>query len=145
MTVTLSGPSGIPGTSDYRNGVKKIPESAFIKFEDLSPEQQAEWKRSDARVAEADRIAAWMEKESKVVSNEVWYRGAPNVNSLTREQALYQIEYMGDLIQSGEADKIPLSAAKGTQATSNYRQYVYWVQQHMKELDAAGQSTLAQV
>jgi hypothetical protein len=52
---------------------------------------------------------------------------------------------MSELVQSGEAEKTPLNAANGRTTTSNYRQYVYWLQQHVKELDGAGQSTLAQV
>ncbi len=87
--------------------------------------------------AESQRIA-----DAK--GHDVHYRSAPNIISLTREQALHQIEFMSELIQSGEADKTPLNAARGTQTTSNYRQYVYWAQQHVKELDAAGQSVPGQ-
>jgi len=51
---------------------------------------------------------------------------------------------MRDLIQSGEADKNPLQTGYGDKTTNNYRQYVYWLQQHVKELEGAGQTTLAQ-
>jgi hypothetical protein len=44
---------------------------------------------------------------------------------------------MPELIQSGEAEKIPLVAANGDRTTANYRQYVYWVCEHVKQLDVA--------
>lgn len=68
------------------------------------------------------------------------FRSAPNVINLTREQSLEQIQHMSELIQSGDAEGLPLFAAKGNQTTSNYRQYVYWLQQHVKELEGAQSS-----
>ncbi|QDO98216.1 hypothetical protein FNB15_13470 [Ferrovibrio terrae] len=120
------------------------------RFEDLSPEKQA--RVLSYRAEQAAKISAYLQKSAAIErqaaadarGHEVWNRRAPNVSTLTREQALDQIDFMSELIQSGEADKLPLVAARGTQTTSNYRQYVSWVQQHLKELEGAGQSTLAQ-
>ncbi|MBS4046689.1 MAG: hypothetical protein KG075_10135 [Alphaproteobacteria bacterium] len=117
------------------------------RLEELSPEKQAYVVAH--RAEQAAKISAHLQKMAAVEQqaaadargHEVWNRRAPNVNSLTREQALDQIAFMSELIQSGEADKVPLSAAKGQQTTSNYRQYVYWMQQHLKELDSAGNAT----
>jgi hypothetical protein len=120
------------------------------RFEDLSAEKQAHVLSH--RAEQEAKISAHLQKISAAEQqaaddakgHEVWNRRAPNVNSLTREQALDQIAFMSELVQSGEADTLPLVAAKGTQTTSNYRQYVYWLQQHVKELGGAGQSTLVQ-
>ncbi|QDO98217.1 hypothetical protein FNB15_13475 [Ferrovibrio terrae] len=117
------------------------------RFEDLSPEMQADTLASRAKydAIEAERRAitdaANREAESIARGQPVWFRSAPNVSLLDREQALVQIEEMSELIQSGEADKLPLYTAKGTQTTSNYRQYVYWLQQHVKELEGGHPAT----
>ncbi|PJI40186.1 hypothetical protein [Ferrovibrio sp.] len=138
--------------SAYRNWIppsdpKQSKPFSYTKWEDRSPEDRAASIKARADLAATDR--RWAEEDRKIAADfkgrEAHSRSVPNVQSLTREQALYQIEYMSELIQSGEAEKTTLYAAKGTQTTSNYRQYVYWLQQHVKELEGAGQSTLAQV
>ncbi|QDO98220.1 hypothetical protein FNB15_13490 [Ferrovibrio terrae] len=139
--------------SAYRNWIPTFDPNqskslSYTKWEDRSPEDRAESIKARADVVAT--FKRWVEVDRQMAADakghESHYRGAPNVNNLTREQALYQIEYMSELIQSGEAEKTALSAAKGTQTTSNYRQYVYWVQQHLEALDSegAGQCTLAQ-
>lgn len=120
--------------------------SSYTRWEDRSPEDRAASIKARADLAATD--ARWAEEDRKIAAHakgfEANYTTAPNVSLLTREQALSQIEYMSELVQSGEAEKTPLNAANGRTTTSNYRQYVYWLQQHVKDLEGAGQSTLAQ-
>jgi hypothetical protein len=120
------------------------------KVSDLPEDQQAAIRASHAesyaRLAEHHRKMEEMDKNFQALQKGEEVRSiiAPNVSGMTKDQALRQIEYMSELIQSGEAEKTTLFTGKGTQATSNFRQYVYWMQQHVKALDGAGQSTLAQ-
>jgi hypothetical protein len=135
--------SSNPYPAEASSGWKRITES--VKYEDLSPEQKARWALDDARVAEADRIAAEMEQRSKLETVESNSYCAPYVQGLSREQALTQIYFASEVIRNGQEEKYTLSTSlDGKQTTSNFRQYVYWLQQHVKELDGAGQSTLAQ-
>jgi hypothetical protein len=119
------------------------------KVMDMPPEVQegirARQAEHEVRYAESQRRLAEAEAQRlQAAKNEVWYQSEPNVASLTREQSLQQIESMTHLIQSGDADKLNLVAANGDKTTNNYRQYVYWLQQHVKELEDTPQSTLAQ-
>jgi ERCC4-type nuclease len=137
MSISSIGSIVNPYNADASSGWKRIPASAGIKKEDLPLEVQEELATSRARVAEADRIAKDMEERSKLetVENKVLY--SPNVSTLTREQALKKIETMREMIQSGESEQIRLQTGYGEKTTNNYRQYVYWLQQHVKELEGA--------
>ncbi len=139
-----TGTAGTPGIAGPGIGWRRITES--VKYEDLSPEQKARWALDDARVAEADRIAAEMAERSKLQAVESNDYCAPYVQGLSREQALTQIYFASEVIRNGQEEKYTLSTSlDGKQTTSNFRQYVYWLQQHVKELEATPQSTLAQV
>jgi chromosome segregation ATPase len=118
---------------------------------DLPPEEQAKIRAHlaevKARLAEHDRKMAEMERKHQELakgyeSNDYC---APYVQGLSREQALQQIHFASEVIQSGQEEKYTLwTSLDGKQTTSNFRQYVYWLQQHVKELEATPQSTLAQ-
>lgn len=142
--------SAISSTVYHLPAQRTIPRVEPKNVADLPAAEQEEIRArravSQTRMEESLRRLANAESQriADAKGHEVHYRSAPNISSLTREEALGQIEFMSELIQSGEADKVPLVAAKGAQTTSNYRQYVYWMQQHVKELEGAGQSTLAQ-
>ena len=142
--------SGI-SLSTYRNSMptfdpRQSKAISGTKWEDRTPEDRAASVKARADLAATD--AFWAAEDRRMAAGakgtEAHYRSAPNVSLLTREQALSQIEFMSELVQSGEAETTPLNAANGKTTTSNYRQYVYWLQQHVKGLDGAGQSTLAQ-
>lgn len=118
---------------------------------DLPPEEQekirAHLAESYARLAEHDRKMAEMERKHQELVKGYESNGycAPYVQGLSREQALTQIYFASEVIRNGQEEKYTLSTSlDGKQTTSNFRQYVYWLQQHVKELEGAGQSTLAQ-
>lgn len=139
MSISSIGPAGTTYSANYDGGIKKI--SVITKYEDLSPEQKAEWERSNAHVAEVARIGKEMEEAAKLQSTEVHDRVAPNVSTLTKEQALQQIESMTELIQSGQDEETKLWTGYGDKTTNNYRQYVYWLKEHVKQLDGAQAGT----
>jgi hypothetical protein len=145
MSISITAALGVPSLPGH-----KVQPFKILKVDERPPEQQAEIRasiaESNARVAESDRVFAEMNRQriADAKGYESHDRIAPNVSTLTREQALQQIDYMSELIQSGEAEKTALFTGYGDRATSNYRQYVYWLQQHVKELESAPQSTLAQ-
>lgn len=145
MSMTYSATVTLRGVTHHVE-VTKSPVSRGRKFEDLSPEEKASFQAICAgreadlkRFAEMDRQRA---EAMKGEENHVFY--ATNVATLSRERTLEQIQLISHMIQSGQADNQKLHGTNGDKATSNYRQYVYWLQQHVKELEGAGQSTLAQ-
>jgi spore germination protein YaaH len=123
-----------------------IPASAFTRVEDLPPERQAEYAEAAAQLADAEAkykaLDDLMAADAK--GHESNRFNARNVADLNRDQAMQEIRYITDMIVSGEADTTVLQAANGQTTTNNYRQYVYWLQQHVKDLEGGGQSTLAQ-
>ena len=137
MSISTIGTAGGPFPSDYRSEVKQLPAGAGKKYEDWSPERKAEVAEARRQSRESLQLAREMEEAAKVTSTEVHDRIAPNVSTLSKEQALQQIESMSELIQSGQADDTKLWTGYGDKTTNNYRQYVYWLQQHVKELEGA--------
>ncbi len=123
-----------------------LPASAGTRIEDLPPERQAEYAEAAAQLKEAE--AKYKALDDLMAADARGYENnrfnAWNVANLNRDQAIQQIRYITDMIVSGEADTTVLQAANGQTTTNNYRQYVYWLQQHVKDLEGAGQSTLAQ-
>ncbi len=136
MSISSIGAAGGAFPSDFIGEVKK-PIAGGRKYEELSPERKAEVAENRQKSIAALRSAAEMAEAAKIQTVEVNDRHAPNVITLTKEQALKQIDYMSELIQSGEAEKTKLHTGYGEKTTHNYRQYVYWLQQHVKELEGA--------
>ncbi|PJI40185.1 hypothetical protein [Ferrovibrio sp.] len=126
---------------------RTIPRVAPKNVADLPQEEQdairARHAEMYARIAEHDRKMANMKKliQNMRTGGEVQSRHAPNVAGLSREQSLRQIESMSELIRSGDAERVPFFSGNGTQTTTNARQYVSWLQQHVKGLDSAGEVT----
>jgi hypothetical protein len=123
-----------------------LPASAGTRVQDLPPERQAEYAEAAAQLREAE--SRYKAMDDLMTADAKGYESnrfnARNVADLDRDQAMQEIRYITDMIVSGEADTKVLQAANGQTTTNNYRQYVYWLQQHVKELEGAGQSTLAQ-
>lgn len=138
MSISSIGTTGGPFPSDYVSEIKRLrTDTPGVKYEDWSPELKervAESKRRSEAGLQSDREMAESAK-LETVENKVLY--SPNVSTLTREQALKKIETMREMIQSGEAEQIRLQTGYGEKTTNNYRQYVYWLQQHVKELEGA--------
>jgi hypothetical protein len=134
MSISTIGTSGGPFPSTYRSEVKT---PVFDPDHVQSPERKERVAEATRRSEALIRKAAEMEESSKLetVENKVLY--SPNVATLTREQALKKIETMREMIQSGESEQIRLQTGYGEKTTNNYRQYVYWLQQHVKELEGA--------
>jgi hypothetical protein len=138
-TVTLRGVT-------HHLEVTKPPVSQGRKLADLSPEERADYEAIRSRRDEdLKRFEEIDRQRNGSVEPEARYLVAPNVATLSREQARRQIESMSELIQSGQSENQKLYTGNGGRATSNYRQYIYWMQLHVQALDGAGQSTLAQV
>lgn len=121
--------------------------AVFTRIEDLPADVLARRAEAYARMREGQRIIAESQEMLQDIRNGVENHDliAPNVSSLTRQESLQQIEYVSELIQSGQAEETTLWTGYGDRTTNDYRQYVYWLQQHVKELEGVGQSTLAQV
>lgn len=124
-----------------------IPASAFTRIEDLPPERQAEYAEAAAQLKDAEARYKAMDDlmAADAKGHESNSMGVQNVATMDRDDAKQQLRYITDMIMSGESEKYLLQAANGQATTSNFRQYVYWIQQHLKMLEgSAGQSTLAQ-
>jgi hypothetical protein len=120
-----------------------IPPGAGTPIEDLPPERKAEYEAHKIKVAQDSVRFAEMNRQSAAdwkgyESHDLF---APNVSTLTREQSLQHIEYMSELIQTGQAENYNLSTGYGQRTTSDFRQYVSWLQQHVKELEGAKPQT----
>ncbi|MBS4046688.1 MAG: hypothetical protein KG075_10130 [Alphaproteobacteria bacterium] len=147
MSISILATTPAPGLAEAMKQGK--PGYARLQLESLPPERQAEIKerRAQAFAHRAEVLQKFADMDAqraalaKGPENHVLI--APNVTGLSREQAEQQIHFMSELIQSGQADTMTLNTGSGDRTTSNYRQYVYWLQQHVKELEGAGQSTLA--
>lgn len=145
MSTTYSAAVTLRGVIHHVE-VAKPAVSLGRKLEDLSPDERANYEAIRTRHdADLKRLEELDRQRHRHVEPDARYISAPNVATLGREQTLQLIEDMSDLIQSGQSDSMKLFTGNGGRTTSNYRQYVYWLQQHVKELDGAGQSTLAQV
>ncbi|WP_341915608.1 hypothetical protein [Ferrovibrio terrae] len=129
---------------------RTIPRVEPTKVTDLSPEEQAmirtDLASSYARLAEHYRIMDEADNRRVAIA-----KGPDNINfsarnvaDLTLDETKEQIQYITDMIQSGEAEQYTLHASNGDRSTSNYRQYVYWMQQHLKELGGAAPTSLGQ-
>jgi hypothetical protein len=142
MTTDIFNPTP---TTDFSNAVA-LPKPKLTKIEDLPPEIQAQLREGWARMLAGREALAEAERQSQELAKGYESNGfSPrSISSLSREQALDQIEYVSELIQSGQSEKYTLSTSYNGRITSDFRQYVYWMQQHVKALDGAGQSTLAQ-
>ncbi|QDO98219.1 hypothetical protein FNB15_13485 [Ferrovibrio terrae] len=147
IDVVISSPT--PGLAEAMKQGK--PGYVRLRQEELSPERRAEIaeRMAQAFAHQSDVLQKFADMDAqraalaKGPENHVIV--APNVSGLSREQAEQQIYFMSELIQSGQSETMALSTGYGDMVTSNYRQYVYWLQQHVKELGGGGQSTLAQV
>jgi hypothetical protein len=49
-----------------------------------------------------------------------------------------RIEYITNLIQSGEAEKYSFRAGNGDQPTTSIHQFLYWLKQRARDLDNDG-------
>ncbi|MBS4046687.1 MAG: hypothetical protein KG075_10125 [Alphaproteobacteria bacterium] len=114
---------------------------------EITPEIQARLDENRARVQKSREVWAEMERQSQELAKGYESNGfSPrSIASLSREQALDQINYVSELIQSGQSENYTLSVGYNGRITSDFRQYLYWIQQHVKELEGASQSTLAQM
>jgi hypothetical protein len=124
-----------------------LPAGGGTRIENMPPERKAEYAAHKAKMAGDAARFTEMERQRnadlKGYESNGYY--APYVKGMSREQALQHIESISELIQSGQDEKYSLSTSlDGQRTTSNFRQYLYWMQQHVKGLEGAGQSTLAQ-
>lgn len=141
--VQTSDASNATETTDFRNA-RPVP---YLKVE-ITPEIQARLDENRARVQKSREVWAEMERQSQELAKGYESNGycAPYVKGMSREQALQQIDFVSELIQSGQEEKYTLSTSlDGQRTTSNFRQYLYWMQQHVKELDDIASSALAPV
>lgn len=146
--MTTINPRAIFGTptTDFSKAVL-LPKPQLTKITDLPAERQVQLKQSLAEVEKA--FAAIRETEKRTQELEKGYESNQynprNASSMSREEALHQMEYVSELIQTGQSEKYSLTTSHSGRVTSDFRQYLYWIQQHVKALEGAGQSTLAQV
>ena len=135
MTTIYSASVTLRGVT-HQVEVSKPAVSTGRKLEDLPPDEQASIQALRARREEdLKRFEQLDYQRDNYVEPDARYMTAPNVSTLSREQAQQQIEYMSELIQSGQSENLKLYTGNGDKVTSNYRQYVYWLQQHVKELE----------
>jgi len=134
-----------PSPTDFRNAVA-LPKPKLTKIEDLPPEIQAQLREGWARMLAGREILAEAERQKQELAKGYECNDyiAPPPSHMSRERVLYQIEHVGELIQSGEAENYTLSTSYNGRATSDFRQYLYWLQQHAKSLEGSASSTLAQ-
>lgn len=124
-----------------------LPPSAGTRIEDLPPERQAEYAEAAAQLKDAEARYKAMDDlmAADAKGHESNSMGVQNVATMDRDDAKQQLRYITDMIMSGESEKYLLQAANGQATTSNFRQYVYWIQQHLKMLEGGdAPSTLAQ-
>jgi hypothetical protein len=131
-----------PNVTDFSNA-RPVPHQKL----ELTPEIRARIEEGLARSRAAWAALAEMERKSQELAKgyESNHYNPRNASSMSREEALHQIEYVSELIQTGQSEKYSLSTSHNGRITSDFRQYLYWIQQHVKALDAAGSSTLAEV
>jgi len=141
MTTVYSASVTLRGVT-HQVEVSKPANSAGRKLEDLPPEEQASVQAIRTRREEdLKRLEQLDQQRNGAVEPDARFISAPNVSTLSREQAQQQIEYMSELIQSGQSESLKLYTGNGDRATSNYRQYVYWLKEHVKQLDGAQTGT----
>ncbi len=61
-----------------------------------------------------------------------------NVATLPEAEVQPRIEYITNLIKSGEADKYAFQAGNGEQTTTSIHQFLFWLQQRAQDLDSDG-------
>ncbi|MFG1404234.1 hypothetical protein [Xanthobacter sediminis] len=97
-----------------------------------------------ARKAEAARTEAeWKsqhEANPELYSNNVESHTMyeTNVATLPEDQVGPRIEYITNLIQSGEADNYSFRAGNGEKTTTSIHQFLYWLQQRTQDLNSDG-------
>ncbi|QDO98218.1 hypothetical protein FNB15_13480 [Ferrovibrio terrae] len=147
--MTTINPRAIFGThtTDFSKAVL-LPKPQLTKITDLPAERQSQLKQSLAEVENA--FAAIRETQKRTQELEKGYESnefSPrSITLLDREETLHQIGYVSELIQSGQSENYSLSTSYNGRITTDFRQYVYWLQQHAKSLEGSdAPSTLAQV
>ncbi|MCA2407888.1 hypothetical protein GYN07_09855 [Rhizobium leguminosarum bv. viciae 248] len=123
--------------SDFNNW-KHVPASAIVQ---PTAQMKAEMAAGEARAqqlkAEHDaQVAATPELYSPVSESNMMYE--TNVMTLAGSDIKPSIDYITNLIQSGEAAKYSFHAANGDQTTTSIHQFLYWLQQRAQELDGDG-------
>jgi hypothetical protein len=124
-------------SSDLHNW-KHVPASAVVQ---PTAQMKAEMAASDARVKQqkADfdvETAANPDFYSPKSESNMMYE--TNVATLPDEDVKPRIEYITNLIQSGEADKYSFRAGNGDQTTTSIHQFLYWLQQRAQGLESDG-------
>lgn len=123
-----------PKISDFKNW-KPAPVSAIVE---QTPEMKAELAASEAH---AEKLKA--KSDAARAANPIFNNPAgeantmymTNVATLAASDIKPRIEYITNLIQSGEANNYTFQSGDGEQTTSSIHQYLSWLLQRAQELD----------
>lgn len=123
-----------PKNSDFKNW-KHAPLSAIVE---QTAEMKAELAASEAH---AEKLKA--DNDAAMAANPIFNNPTgetntmvmTNVATLATSDIKPRIEYITNLIRSGEANNYTFQSGNGEQTTSSIHQYLYWLQQRAQELD----------
>lgn len=124
-------------SSDIKNW-RQVPASAVVP---MPPEVKAQDAASEANIAnlkaqyDAETAANPDFFNPKSESNTMY---ETNVATIPPSEVEPRIEYIKNLIQSGEADKYSFRAGNGDQTTTSIHQFLSWLQQRAQDIDSDG-------
>jgi len=142
MTSTISAGTQVNFHADLKiSDIKNwhdVPASAVVP---MPPEVKAQAAASKANVANLNA-----EYQAATAANPDFYSPKSesnamyetNVATLPEAEVQPRIEYITNLIKSGEADKYSFQAGNGEQTTTSIHQFLFWLQQRAQDLDSDG-------
>ncbi len=123
----------------YSNAeLKRLPPGTGFQPTEAMKVEVAAIHENAARVDAERKAQHEANPDLYVTSGENNTYHATNVAMIQPESIHSRIQYIGDLIQSGEAEKYDFYSGNGEQATRSMHEYLYWLQLRAAELDSDG-------